>query len=149
MKTLERLNFFWQECVSLTSQSGGIIFTIFVRLQWAWTPYWSGLIPFIYPKSVIFSWGNWLFFAYCVLFPCERRARRVSRKYFLNLLKHVIHNFQSVWRHRSEIGFVPVKGTLPYTCSKLYFWVQINLKNCRNFCIVLCRTNELRLTGVS
>jgi hypothetical protein len=26
----------------------------------------------------------------------------------------VIHNFQSVWRHRSKLGFVPVKGTLPY-----------------------------------
>jgi hypothetical protein len=37
-----------------------------------------------------------------------------SEQYSLDLLKRVIPNFQSVWRHRSELGFVPVKGTLPY-----------------------------------
>jgi hypothetical protein len=29
-------------------------------------------------------------------------------------LTRIILNFQSVWRHRSELGFVPVKGILPY-----------------------------------
>jgi hypothetical protein len=38
-----------------------------------------------------------------------------SEQYSLDLLKRVIPNFQIVWRHRSELGFVPVKGTLPYT----------------------------------
>jgi hypothetical protein len=33
-----------------------------------------------------------------------------SEKKSLDLL---IPNFQSVWRHRSELGFVPVKWTLP------------------------------------
>jgi hypothetical protein len=37
-----------------------------------------------------------------------------SEQYSLDLLKRVILNFQSVWRHRSELGYVPVKGTLPY-----------------------------------
>jgi hypothetical protein len=37
-----------------------------------------------------------------------------SEQYSLDLLKRVIPKFQSVWRHRSELGFVPVKGTLPY-----------------------------------
>jgi hypothetical protein len=32
----------------------------------------------------------------------------------LEHLKRVIHNFQSVSRHRSELGLVSVKGTLPY-----------------------------------
>jgi hypothetical protein len=36
-----------------------------------------------------------------------------SEQYSLDLLKRVIPNFQSVWKHRSELGFVPVKGTLP------------------------------------
>jgi hypothetical protein len=37
-----------------------------------------------------------------------------SEQYSLDLPKRVIPNFQSVWRHRSDLGFVPVKGTLPY-----------------------------------
>jgi hypothetical protein len=41
-----------------------------------------------------------------------------SEKYSLDLLKRVISNFQIVWRHRSESGFVPVKGTLPYSPLK-------------------------------
>jgi hypothetical protein len=43
-----------------------------------------------------------------------------SEQYSLDLLKRVIHNFQSVWRHRSELGFVPVKGTLPYVPKKMH-----------------------------
>jgi hypothetical protein len=31
-----------------------------------------------------------------------------------DLLNRVILNFQCVWRHRSELGFVPFKETLPY-----------------------------------
>jgi hypothetical protein len=37
-----------------------------------------------------------------------------SEQYSLDLLKRVIPNFQSVLRHRSELGFVPVKGILAY-----------------------------------
>jgi hypothetical protein len=33
-------------------------------------------------------------------------------QYSLKLIKRIILNFQSVWRHRSELGFVPGKGTL-------------------------------------
>jgi hypothetical protein len=36
-----------------------------------------------------------------------------SEQYSLDLLKRVIPNFQNFWGHRSELGFVPVKGTLP------------------------------------
>jgi hypothetical protein len=46
--------------------------------------------------------------------PLNRNDRK-SEQYSLDLLKRIIPNFQSVWRHRSELGFVPVKGTLPYT----------------------------------
>jgi hypothetical protein len=37
-----------------------------------------------------------------------------SEQYSLKLIKRVILNFQSVWRYRSELGFVPIKGTLRY-----------------------------------
>jgi hypothetical protein len=37
-----------------------------------------------------------------------------SEQYSLKLLKRVIQHFQSVWKHRSELRFDPVKGTLPY-----------------------------------
>jgi hypothetical protein len=45
--------------------------------------------------------------------PLNRNEPK-SEQYSLDLLKRDILNFQSIWRHRSELGFVPDKGTLPY-----------------------------------
>jgi hypothetical protein len=42
-----------------------------------------------------------------------------SEQYSLDLLKRVNRNFQIVWRHRSELGFVPVEGTLFFFFFKI------------------------------
>jgi hypothetical protein len=54
-----------------------------------------------------------------------------SEQYSLDLPKRVIPNFQSVWRHRSELGFVPVKEPLPYIIWMDSFHLKFVSRTCR------------------